>query len=127
MRRSDINMAELKQKYEKEAIKGMQEKFGYKNKMAVPKIVKVVINTGFGRMVSDKTKDEQKRLYDYVSENMALLSGQKPVLTRARKSISSFKLREGNIIGAKVTLRGKKMYDFLEKLINNCFASFAGL
>ncbi|HPD19664.1 MAG TPA: 50S ribosomal protein L5 [Candidatus Pacearchaeota archaeon] len=111
-------MAELKQKYEKEAIKGMQEKFGYKNKMAVPKIVKVVINTGFGRMVSDKTKDEQKRLYDYVSENMALLSGQKPVLTRARKSISSFKLREGNIIGAKVTLRGKKMYDFLEKLIN---------
>jgi len=112
MRRSDINMAELKQKYEKEAIKGMQEKFGYKNKMAVPKIVKVVINTGFGRMVSDKTKDEQKRLYDYVSENMALLSGQKPVLTRARKSISSFKLREGNIIGAKVTLRGKKMYDF---------------
>ncbi len=118
MRRSDINMAELKQKYEKEAIKGMQEKFGYKNKMAVPKIVKVVINTGFGRMVSDKTKDEQKRLYDYVSENMALLSGQKPVLTRARKSISSFKLREGNIIGAKVTLRGKKMYDFLEKLIN---------
>lgn len=111
-------MAELKQKYEKEAIKGMQEKFGYKNKMAVPKIVKVVINTGFGRIVSAKTKDEQKRFYEYVSENLALLSGQKPVLTQARKSISSFKLREGNIIGAKVTLRGKKMYNFLEKLIN---------
>ncbi len=112
------NMSELKKKYEKEAIKKMQEKFGYKNRMAVPKIVKVVINTGFGRVVSAKTKDEQKRFNEYVGENLALLSGQKPVLTQAKKSISSFKLREGNIIGAKVTLRGKKMYDFLEKLIN---------
>lgn len=111
-------MSELKKKYEKEAIKKMQEKFGYKNRMAVPKIVKVVINTGFGRVVSAKTKDEQKRFNEYVGENLALLSGQKPVLTQAKKSISSFKLREGNIIGAKVTLRGKKMYDFLEKLIN---------
>jgi len=112
------NMAELKKKYEKEAIKKMQEKFGYKNRMAVPGIVKVVINTGFGRAISAKTKDEQKRFTEYVNENLALLSGQRPVLTQARKSISSFKLREGNIIGAKVTLRGKKMYNFLEKLIN---------
>jgi large subunit ribosomal protein L5 len=111
-------MTELKKKYEKEVIKGMQEKFKYKNRMAVPKIIKVVINTGFGRIVSAKTKDEQKRFNEYINENLSLLSGQKPVLTQARKSISSFKLREGNVIGAKVTLRGKKMYNFLEKLIN---------
>jgi len=113
------NMSELKQKYEKEVIKGMQDKFQYGNKMAVPKIIKVIINTGFGKIVSPKTKDEQKRFNEYVVENISLIAGQRPVLTTARKSISSFKLREGNIIGAKVTLRGKKMYDFLEKLINN--------
>ncbi|MDD3292954.1 MAG: 50S ribosomal protein L5 [Candidatus Pacebacteria bacterium] len=112
-------MSELKQKYEKEVIKGMQDKFQYGNKMAVPKIIKVIINTGFGKIVSPKTKDEQKRFNEYVVENISLIAGQRPVLTTARKSISSFKLREGNIIGAKVTLRGKKMYDFLEKLINN--------
>ncbi len=111
-------MSELKKKYDKDVIKGMEEKFQYGNKMAVPKIVKVVINTGFGKIISPKTKDEQKRFNEYVVENIGLISGQKPVLTKARKSISSFKLREGSVIGAKVTLRGKKMYAFLEKLIN---------
>lgn len=112
------NMSELKKKYEKDVIKGMEEKFQYRNKMAVPKIIKVVINTGFGKIISPKTKDEQKRFNEYVIENIGLISGQRPVLTKARKSISSFKLREGSVIGAKVTLRGKKMYAFLEKLIN---------
>jgi large subunit ribosomal protein L5 len=111
-------MTELKKKYEKVAIKGMEEKFNYGNKMAVPKIIKVVINTGFGKIIAPKTKDEQKRFTDYVIDNIGSVCGQRPVLTEARKSISSFKLREGSIIGAKVTLRGKKMYDFLERLIN---------
>lgn len=111
-------MTELKKKYEKEVINGMEEKFKYGNKMAVPKIVKVVINTGFGKIITPKTKDEQKRFNEYIIENIGLISGQRPVLTKARKSISTFKLREGNVIGAKVTLRGKKMYAFLEKLIN---------
>lgn len=112
------NMTDLKKKYEKEVIKGMEEKFKYGNKMAVPKILKVVINTGFGKIITPKTRDEQKRFNEYIVENIGLISGQRPVLTKARKSISTFKLREGNVIGAKVTLRGKKMYNFIEKLIN---------
>lgn len=108
----------IKEKYKKNAIPKMKEKFGLKNAMSVPKIEKVIINTGFGRVVSSKTKDEQKKFNEYIVLNIANVCGQKPVLTKARKSISSFKLREGSIIGAKVTLRGKKMQDFLEKLIN---------
>jgi len=112
------HMTELRKKYEKEAIKGMEEKFKYGNKMAVPKITKVVINTGFGKIIIPKTKDEQKRFNEYIIENIGLICGQRPVLTIARKSISTFKLREGSVVGAKVTLRGKKMYSFLERLIN---------
>lgn len=111
-------MTKIKEKYKKEAISAMKEKFGYKNVMAIPRIKKVVINTGFGRIIGPKTKDEQKKFGEYIINNLSQIAGQRPVLTRARKSISSFKLREGNIIGAKVTLRGKKMYDFLERLIN---------
>jgi len=108
----------IKEKYKKNVIPKMKEKFGLKNVMSVPKIEKVVINTGYGRIISSKTKDEQKKFNEYIISNIASVCGQKPVLTKARKSISSFKLREGSIIGAKVTLRGKKMQDFLEKLIN---------
>ncbi len=120
MRSKDINMENisLKVKYKKKAIPAMQEKFGYKNIMAIPKIRKVVINTGFGRTIAQKTKDEAKKFLDYIISNISQVCGQRPVFTSARKSISSFKLREGSVIGAKVTLRGKKMYDFLEKLIN---------
>jgi len=111
-------MKTIKQKYENKALPKLQEKFGYKNKMAVPKITKVVVNIGFGKALGPKTRDEQKKYADYVVNNLAQITGQKPVLTKAKKSISTFKLREGNEIGAKVTLRGKRMYDFLDKLIN---------
>ena len=111
-------METIKQKYENKALPKLQEKFGYKNKMAVPKITKVVVNIGFGKALGPKTRDEQKKYADYVVNNLAQITGQKPVLTKAKKSISTFKLREGNEIGAKVTLRGKRMYDFLDKLIN---------
>ena len=111
-------MSEIREKYEKKVVAAMQEKFGYKNKISVPKIQKVTINTGFGRLVINKTKDEQRKFSEYVSANLSQIAGQKAVLTAAKTSISSFKLREGNIIGAKVTLRGKKMYDFLDKVIN---------
>ena len=108
----------LKEKYKKTAISKMKEKFGLKNVMSVPKIQKVVINTGYGRIISPKTKDEQKKFNEYIIANLSAVCGQRPVLTAARTSISSFKLREGSIIGSKVTLRGKKMYDFLEKFVN---------
>jgi len=114
-------MLRLQEKYQKEVIPAMMEKFGYRNKMAVPKIEKVVINTGFGRLVSGKTSEEQKKIQDSVLQNLSLISGQRPVLTRAKKSISGFKTREGQVIGAAVTLRGKKMSDFLERLIHIAF------
>jgi large subunit ribosomal protein L5 len=107
----------IKDKYKK-AIPQMKEKFELKNVMAVPRIEKVVINTGFGRIISSKTKDEQKKFNEYIVNNISSVCGQRPVFTKARKSISSFKLREGFVIGSKVTLRGKKMYDFLDKLVN---------
>jgi large subunit ribosomal protein L5 len=108
----------LLEKYKKEVIPAMMEKFGYKNKMAVPMIEKVIINSGFGRMVAEKTTDEQKKICDAILNDLSLITGQKPNLTRAKKSISSFKIREGLPIGARVTLRGKRMSDFLERLIH---------
>lgn len=111
-------MSAIKEKYEKKAIPGLKEKFGYKNRMAIPKIVKVVVNTGFGRVMGPKTKDEQKKFAEYIISNLSQVIGQKPVLTSARKSIASFKLREGSNVGAMATLRGKKMYDVLDKLVN---------
>ena len=107
----------IKEKYKK-SVPQMKEKFGLKNVMSAPRIEKVVINTGFGRIISNKTKDEQKKFNEYIMSNVSAVCGQKPVFTKARKSISSFKLREGFVIGLKVTLRGKKMYDFLDKLVN---------
>jgi len=111
-------MLRLKEKYKKEVIPAMQEKFGYKNVMAVPKIEKVVVNTGIGRLVIGKTSEEQKKIYNQILGDLSLICAQKPVLTKAKKSVSGFKLREGMLIGAKVTLRGKRMYDFLERVIH---------
>jgi len=111
-------MIKLKEKYIKEVIPQMMEKFGYKNKMAVPKIEKVIINTGFGRLVSGQGGEEQKKFQTAISEDLILISGQKPILNKAKESISSFKIREGLPIGASVTLRGKRMFDFLERLIH---------
>jgi large subunit ribosomal protein L5 len=111
-------MMPVSEKYKKKVILAMQEKFGYKNVMAVPKIEKVVLNTGFGRLIAGKTSDEQKKIRKSILRDMALVSGQAPVLTKARKAISAFKIREEMAIGAKVTLRGKRMYDFLDRLIH---------
>lgn len=111
-------MLRLKEKYTKEVISQMKEKFGYKSVMAVPKIEKVVVNIGFGRIIVGKGKDEQRKFYEAILSDLALITGQKPVLTKAKKSISTFKLRKGMPIGSKVVLRRKKMYDFLERLIN---------
>lgn len=108
----------LKEKYKKEIVPAMMEKFGYKNIMEVPRFEKVVVNTSFGKMISGKSREEQKKIKDAIVNTLALICGQKPVLTKARKSISSFKIRKGMEIGAMVTLRGDRMYDFLDRVIN---------
>ena len=102
----------MKDKYNDEVAKGLMEKFGYKNVMEIPKIDKVVINMGVGEAVSNP------KILDVAVNDMMTIAGQKPVVTRAKKSIAAFKIREGMPIGAKVTLRGQRMYEFLDKLLN---------
>jgi len=102
----------MKEKYNDEVTKGLMEKFGYKNVMEIPKIEKVVINMGVGEAVSNP------KILDVAVNDMTIIAGQKPVVTRAKKSIAAFKIREGMPIGAKVTLRGERMYQFLDKLLN---------
>lgn len=104
-------MANLKEKYVKELAPKLQEKLGVKNKMLIPQVQKVVLNMAFGIV----EKDVQKSIID----DLTKITGQKPMLCKARKSISNFKLREGMVIGAKVTMRGKRMYDFIERLVNS--------
>jgi large subunit ribosomal protein L5 len=111
-------MLKLPEKYKKEVMPAMKEKFGYQNDMAVPEIEKVVINTGFGRLISGKTSEEQKKITGSILEDLTLISGQRPILTKAKKSISGFKIREGMPVGAMITLRKRMMYDFLERLIH---------
>ncbi len=103
-------MQMLKEKYKKIAVPKMKEKFGYKNDMAVPKIVKVVVNTGVGSI-----KDEKQ--IEVIEKQLALIAGQKPAKRPAKKSIASFKIRQGALAGYSVTLRGQRMYDFLDRLI----------
>lgn len=112
------NMLRLSEKYNMEVVPEMMKRFGYKNKMAVPRIKKAIVNTGFGRLISGKTSEEQKKIQEFILGELVLICGQKPVLKRAKKSISSFKTRKGMPVGAAVTLRGKKMTDFLERLIH---------
>jgi large subunit ribosomal protein L5 len=108
----------LQLKYQKDVIPKMKEKFGYPNSMAVPKIDKVSINIGFGRQVaSEASSEERKKIQNFILQDLSLIVGQKLVLTKAKKSIAAFKIREGLPIGAMCTLRRKKMYDFLERLI----------
>src|SRR5690625_108096 len=104
-------MNQLKQKYNEEIVPSLVKKFNYKSVMEVPGIEKVVINMGVGDAV------QNSKALDNAVEELSLISGQKPVVTRAKKSIAGFRLREGMPIGAKVTLRGERMYDFLQKLI----------
>ena len=105
-------MANLKQKFNKEMVPALQEKLGMNNVMAVPRLKKVVINMGVGQALTDK-----KHLTSAVAD-LESISGQKVATTKARKSVASFKIREGYPIGCKVTLRGERMYDFIERLIN---------
>ena len=105
-------MSRLKEQYQNEIIDAMIKKFGYKNIMEVPKLDKVVINMGVG-----EAKDNAKALDSAVAD-MEKITGQKAVLTRAKNSVANFKLREGQPIGCKVTLRGEKMYEFLDRLVN---------
>ena len=105
-------VARLKELYGKDVRRKLQDEFKIQNPMAVPKIEKVVLNIGVGEAV------QNAKLLDTAVDELATIAGQKPVITRAKKSIASFKLREGQAIGTRVTLRGEKMYEFLDRLIN---------
>lgn len=105
-------MSRLKETYNNEIVNAMMKKFGYKNVMQVPKLNKIVINMGVG-----EAKDNAKVLESAVKD-LETITGQKAVLTRAKKSVANFKIREGLAIGCKVTLRGEKMYEFMDRLVN---------
>lgn len=102
----------LQEKYLAEVVKGLQDKFQYKNVMEIPRVEKVIINMGVGEAVANS-----KALESAVAD-MTMIAGQKPVITKAKKSIAAFKVRQGMPLGAKVTLRGDRMYQFLDKLMN---------
>ncbi len=104
--------ARLRERYRKEAVSKLRERFGYRNVMEVPRVEKIVLNVRVGEAVSDP------RLIDKAVEELTQITGQRPLVTRARKSIAAFKLRAGVPIGAKVTLRGDRMYEFLDKLFS---------
>jgi large subunit ribosomal protein L5 len=106
-----IPVPRLQQRYQQEILPGLAAKLGRKNRLSLPRLQKIVINMGVGSALQDK-----KHLEEAV-DALTLLAGQKPVVTLARKSIAGFKLREGNAIGCKVTLRGKRMYEFLDRLV----------
>ena len=108
-------MARLKEKYKSEVIASLQQQFSYKNIMQVPKLDKIVVNMGVGK--AGQTGGDAKEL-DGAVRDMTAITGQKPVITRARKSIANFTLREGSRVGCKVTLRGEKMYEFFDRLVN---------
>lgn len=105
-------MSRLKEKYEKEIMPELMKKFNYKNPLEVPRLVKIVVNMGVGEAT------QNPKLLDAAMSDLALITGQKPRINRARKSVANFKLRAGIPIGCSVTLRGKRMYDFLDRFIN---------
>ena len=105
-------MSRMQDKYNKEVAPALMEKFGYKSTMQIPKLEKIVINMGVG-----EAKDNQKVLESAVAD-LQLISGQKPILTRAKKSVANFKIRENMALGCKVTLRGAKMFEFADKLMS---------
>jgi len=106
----------LKEQYQKEAVPALMEEFGYKNVMQVPRLQKVVVNVGAGEAL------QNIKALDAISQDLMTITGQRPIITRARMSIAAFKLREGNPIGVKVTLRGNRMYDFMDRLMNVAMA-----
>ena len=105
-------MARLKEKYINEVVPGLQEKFNYSNVMAIPKLDKVTINIGLGEAVANP------KAVDAAMNDLMAITGQKPVVTKAKKSIATFKVRQGMTIGVKVTLRGERMYEFVDKLVS---------
>ena len=110
-----INTMRLKEKYTKEIVPQLQGVLGFKNEKLAPRLTKIVLNVGFGRHV------KEKELIAAIGRSLEKISGQKPVFTASKKSIAAFKIRDGLIIGAKVTMRGGRMYDFTEKLVNVTF------
>ncbi len=102
----------MREIYSKEIAPAMQKKFGYKNIMQIPKLEKIVVNMGVGEA------KENSKILEAAARDMEIITGQKPVLTKAKKSVANFKIREGMAIGCKVTLRGDKMYEFADRLIN---------
>ncbi len=105
-------MSQLREKYRKEAVPALRERFGYKNIMEVPRVTKVVLNIGMGEAT------QNAKALEAAEKDLSSIAGQHPITTRAKRSISAFRLREGMPIGLKVTLRGRRMYDFLDKLMN---------
>lgn len=105
-------MSRLRETYQNEIVPAMVKKFGYKNVMQVPKLEKVVLNMGVGEA------KENAKILDAAVKDMEIITGQKAVITKAKKSVANFKIREGMPIGCKVTLRGEKMYEFVDRLIN---------
>ena len=105
-------MAKLHDLYKDTVVAELQKQFGYKSVMQVPRIEKITLNMGVGEAISDK------KVLDHATNDLTAISGQKPVVTKARKSVAGFKIREGYPIGAKVTLRGERMWEFLERLIS---------
>ena len=105
-------MNRLMERYQNDVVKSLVEKFNYSSSMQAPKVEKIVLNIGVGDAVSNS------KLLDEAVNELTLITGQKPVITRAKKSVAGFKLREGAPIGCKVTLRGERMYEFLDKLVN---------
>jgi large subunit ribosomal protein L5 len=105
-------MARLLDRYQKEIIPALQKKFGRQNVLSLPRLQKIVVNMGVGKALQDKNRLEQS------AEQLAQITGQKAQITKARVAVSGFRLREGNAIGCRVTLRGKRMYEFLDRLIS---------
>lgn len=105
-------MIRLQERYRQEVAPALMTRFGYKSTMAVPRLTKLVINMGVGDAIADS------KLLDQAVEELAIIAGQRPAVTRAKKSISNFKLREGMAIGCRVTLRGRRMFEFLDRLMN---------
>lgn len=109
-------MSQLKTQYQKEIIPKLKERFNYKNAFSCPRMEKVVVNVGLGKALQDKA------IIEVAKETMRRITGQEPIMTKARKSIAGFKVRKGAVVGLKVTLRGDRMYDFIHKLVGVCFA-----
>lgn len=105
-------MARLKEMYVNEVVPGLQQKFNYSNVMEIPKLDKIVVNIGLGEAV------QNPKALDAAVQDLTIITGQKPVITKAKKSIAGFKLREGVPVGVKVTLRGERMYEFADRLLN---------